>query len=132
MNSSEQSILIVEDEHITAMEVQGMLEEIGYSVADIVDTGSDALEVMEETPVDLIIMDIRLPGNMNGIEAANEINQSHNIPIVYFSAHSDDDTLEQARNTEPAGFLIKPITKEDLRTTVEVALSRHDAESGPE
>lgn len=115
-------ILIVEDEQITAMEVQSMLEEMGYEAAGIVDRGNDALDRLEEDSVDLVIMDIRLPGDLNGIETTEEINERFDVPVIYFSAYSDDQTLEGARDTEPAGFLIKPITKQDLRSSIEMAL----------
>lgn len=120
---TEPRILIVEDEQITAMEVQSMLEDIGYSVVDIVDTGEAALAAIEDDHVELVIMDIRLPGSMDGIEATKEINDRfEDLPVLYFSAHSDEKTLEKARETEPSGFLIKPITEEDLRSSIEVAL----------
>ncbi|MFB6347426.1 MAG: response regulator [bacterium] len=122
---SGREILIVEDEQITAMEVQSMLEEMDYNVVGIEDTGKAALEVLEENSVDLVIMDIRLPGGMDGIETTRRINEEHDVPVIYFSAYSDDQTLEGARETEPAGFLIKPITKEDLRSSVEIALEKN-------
>lgn len=124
---SQPSILIVEDEQITAMEVQSMLEDLNYDPVGIVDTGQKALETIEEEDVDLIIMDIRLPGSIDGIEATRKINDRYSIPVLYFSAHSDEQTLEDARSTEPAGFLIKPITEEDLKSSVEVALGSGDA-----
>lgn len=119
---SDPRILIAEDEHITAMEVQAMLEEMDYEVVDIVDTGSDALDILEENEIDLVIMDIRLPGEINGIETTEKINEKYDLPVIYFSAYSDDETLQGARETEPAGFMIKPITEEDLRSSIEVAI----------
>ncbi len=124
---SKAKILIVEDEQITAMEVQAMLEEIEYEVTETVDTGPDALESMENNPADLVIMDIRLNGEMDGVEVTQKINDRYeDLPVIYFSAHSDDKTLDSAKQTEPAGFLIKPITKEDLRSSIEVALGSQD------
>lgn len=114
------NILIVEDEHITAMEVQAMLEEMEYDVVDVVDTAEQAFNILEERNVDVIIMDIRLSGELDGIEATAKIKENYDLPVIYFSAYSDDKTLERARNTEPDGFLIKPITSEDLQSTIEV------------
>jgi CheY-like chemotaxis protein len=113
---------LVEDEQITAMEVQEMLEEIGYERTHLVDTGKKALEKMQENGIDLVIMDIRLHGSMDGIETVKKIKKDYDVPVLYFTAHSDDETLEDARGTEPEGFLIKPVTEDDLRDSVEVAL----------
>lgn len=121
-------ILIVEDERITAMEVQAMLEEMDYEVTEIVDTGPHVLESLEDEPADLVIMDIRLNGELSGVEVTEKINDRFdNLPVIYFSAYSDDRTLQDARKTEPAGFLIKPITKEDLRSSIEMALAPTDS-----
>jgi two-component system sensor histidine kinase UhpB len=116
-------ILIVEDERITAMEVQAMLEEMNYEVTEIVDSGTSTLKSLECDPANLVLMDIRLNGELNGVETTRKINDRfEDVPVIYFSAHSDDQTLQNARETEPAGFLIKPITKEDLRSSIEMAL----------
>lgn len=115
-------VMIVEDEQITAMEVQAKLEEMGYEVPTIVDNGDAALSYLEGDSVDLVLMDIRLPGAMDGIDVTEEINERFEVPVVYVSAYSDDESLDRAKGTQPAGFLIKPITKEDLRSSIEVAL----------
>lgn len=115
-------VMIVEDEQITAMEVQAKLEEMGYEVPTIVDNGDAALSYLEGDSVDLVLMDIRLPGAMDGIDVTEEINERFDVPVVYVSAYSDDESLDRAKGTQPAGFLIKPITKEDLRSSIEVAL----------
>lgn len=116
------SVMIVEDEQITAMEVQAKLEEMGYEVPTIVDNGNAVLDYLENNDLDLVLMDIRLPGTMDGIDITEEINERFDVPVVYVSAYSDDESLDRAKGTQPAGFLIKPITKEDLRSSIEVAL----------
>lgn len=123
---SSPNILLVEDEQITAMEVQGMLEDMEYSVVDTVDTGQKAIEAIEENPVAVAIMDIRLDGRMDGIEITRKLKETFEDPpgVLYFSAYSDDQTLDRARDTNPAGFLIKPITKADLQSSIEVALGQ--------
>lgn len=115
-------VLLVEDEQITAMDLQEMVEEAGYRVRDLVDTAEAALEVLEDDPADLVIMDIRLPGEQDGIEATRQINERFRIPVVYLTALSDEETLERARDTEPAGFLVKPVTMADLNATLTMVL----------
>jgi DNA-binding NarL/FixJ family response regulator len=115
------------------MEVQAMLEEMDYEVTGTVDSGHAVLDQLEEDPADLVIMDIRLNGELDGVETTRKINERFgDIPVIYFSAHSDDRTLKEARETEPAGFLIKPITKEDLRSSIEMALGPSESSSGSE
>lgn len=122
-------ILLVEDEQIAAMDIRQMIEELDYRVVDIVDTSRAALEKLEQHSVDLIIMDIMLAGNDDGIKTVRKINRSYDVPVVYLTAYSDDDTLTRAKETNPAGFLVKPVTKEDLRTTIEIVLENNDPES---
>ncbi len=119
---SNESIMIVEDEQITAMELQSMLEDMEFEIVSVVDNAEDALEKLRESPPDLILMDIRLPGSMDGVELTKEISSSDPIPVVYLTAHSDPETLERAKETQPAGYLTKPVTEEDLKTTLEVVL----------
>ncbi len=115
-------VLLVEDEQITAMDLQEMVQEAGYRVRDLVDTAESALEVLEDDPADLVIMDIRLPGEQDGIEATRQINERFRVPVVYLTALSDEETLERARDTEPAGFLVKPVTMADLNATLTMVL----------
>jgi CheY-like chemotaxis protein len=122
-------ILLVEDEQIAAMDIRQMIEELDYRVLDIVDTSRAALEKLEQHSMDLIIMDIMLAGKDDGIKTVRKINQSYDIPVVYLTAYSDDETLTRAKETNPAGFLVKPVTKEDLRTTIEIVLENNDPEN---
>lgn len=121
-------ILIVEDELIPAYDLSDNLEHLGYSVTAIVDTGEAAIEQVQENPPDLILMDIKLRGDMSGIEAAANIRQ-YNIPIIYLTAYSDDVTLGQAGLTAPYGYLTKPAKPEDIRTTLVIALCKHEEDT---
>lgn len=122
------SIFIVEDELISAYDLSDSLQELGYTVAGIFDTGQAAIEQVRENPPDLILMDIKLRGEMDGIEAAAQL-QEFNIPVIYLTAFSDDTTLKQAALTCPYGYLTKPAKLGDIRTTIAIALSKHQEDS---
>ncbi|NIM13459.1 MAG: response regulator [Candidatus Aminicenantes bacterium] len=115
-------ILIVEDETIVALDIKRRLVKLGYDVAAVVATGEEAIEKVEETPVDLILMDISLPGDIDGIEAAKRIQGRFDIPVVYLTAHSDKATLERAIVTEPFGYIVKPFDKKTLYAAIEMAI----------
>ncbi len=118
-------ILVVEDEIIVAKSIQKRLESLGYSVPAVVASGEEAVEIAAEAQPDLVLMDIRLKGDMDGIEAAGHIQTSHDIPIVYLTAYADEETLERAKVTDPSGYLLKPFELNELRTTVEMALYKY-------
>ncbi|MEI6428688.1 MAG: ATP-binding protein [Pseudanabaena sp. ELA607] len=120
-------ILVVEDESITAMDIAETLADLNYDVVDVVDTGELAIASAHEYKPDLILMDIVLQGDMTGIEAAAIIQKDLQIPIIYLTAYTDPKTLEQARNTEPFGYILKPIKSADLQSTLMMALARHNA-----
>ncbi|ACB51227.1 hypothetical protein cce_1877 [Crocosphaera subtropica ATCC 51142] len=120
------NILVVEDESIVAQDIKMTLEELGYIVPVIADSGELAIKNAAKFRPDLILMDIRLIGKMDGIEAAEIINQEFNIPIIYLTAHGDDETLARAKLTDPYGYLIKPFVEQDLRITLEIALYKHE------
>ena len=122
-------ILIVEDEIIEANGIQLSLENVGYTVCGIAATGEDAIRKVNLLEPDLIIMDIFLKGSMDGIEAAALIKEDFNIPVIYLTAHSDDDALKRAKVTIPYGFIIKPYNKRELKNTIELALYKHDLEN---
>jgi diguanylate cyclase (GGDEF)-like protein len=121
-------ILIVEDEGITAMQIKGLLLEFGYDIAAIVAKGEDAVKKALETIPDLVLMDIRLAGEMNGIEAAKLIREALDVPVIYLSANADTDTLEQAKITQPYGYLVKPCNAPALNAAIVTSLYRHEAE----
>jgi len=122
-------ILIVEDEVITAMFIQEYLEKIGYEVIDAVSTGEEAIKLVETDKPDLVLMDIMLKGKMTGIDAAKIIYLKHNIPIIYLTAYSDEDTLNKTKETSPFGYLVKPIEEHSLRATIEMAINKYREES---
>lgn len=122
-------ILIVEDETITALFIQECLENLGYKVVETAVTGYDAIDIAEEYRPDLVLMDIKLTGDLNGIETAKIIYDRFNIPVVYLTAYSDDKTLQKAKLTGSFGYLRKPVEEKVLYPTIEIALSKHQEES---
>ncbi len=125
----ELSIMIVEDEPIIAMDLQNTLRSLGYRVFDIVSSGEEALEKVGEGNPDLIIMDIVLSGVMDGIEATKLIQERFNIPVIYITAHTGGETLTRVRETSHYGYLVKPIGINDLYSSIETAIYRHEMES---
>jgi CheY-like chemotaxis protein len=121
-------ILVVEDEAITAMNLQLRLQHMGYDVPDIVAKGEDAIDKAREIRPDLLLMDIILAGQIDGIEAARQIRLTNDIPVIYLSAYTDNMLSERAKDTEPFGYLSKPLTDSDLFNTIEMALYKHGAE----
>ena len=101
------NILIVEDERITAEDMKKALNSVGFNVPAIVSSGEEAIKAAEELNVDLVIMDIRLEGEMDGIQAAEKIRSKLGIPIIYLTAYSDEKTVQRAKITEPSGFILK-------------------------
>lgn len=120
--------MIVEDEAIVAADIQDRLRALGYEAATLVHSGEDAEPRAAETRPDLVLMDIKLRGKIDGIEAAQRIQQSLDIPVVYLTAHADQATLQRAKVTEPFGYIVKPFDERALHTTIEIALYRHKAE----
>lgn len=122
---SRADVLIVEDKALTAMEIRQQLDNLGYEITGCVDNGKDANHRAFELEPDLILMDLRLKGEMTGIEAAQEINEHRDIPIVFMTAHTEVETTDLARETGPAGYIAKPIDEEELYAVLEIALFRH-------
>jgi two-component system response regulator LytT len=122
------NILITEDESIVAKDIQMSLKKLGYNVVAICNNGDDAIRTAEEHRPDIILMDIMLKGEMSGIEAADQIRKRLNIPIIFLTAYADESTLSKAKITEPYGYIIKPFKEIDLRTTIEMALYKHQRE----
>ncbi|MFH0787090.1 MAG: PAS domain S-box protein [Pseudomonadota bacterium] len=115
-------ILIVEDEAIIALDLKSNLEQMGYTVMAQVNSGEKALEMVEQEPPDLVLMDIILKGKMDGIEAADIIRSRWDIPVVFCTAYADRDRLERAKLVYPFGYIIKPFQDNDLKITIEMAL----------
>jgi len=125
---AEGRILVVEDEHIVAMGIKKMLKNLGYTVTGVASSGEDAISKAESTFPDVVLMDIMLKGDMDGVEAAREIRGRFDVPVVYLTAYSDNKILERAKSTEPFGYIIKPFDEKDLYSSIEVALHRHREE----
>ncbi len=120
-------ILVVEDEPIVALDLQLRLQRMGYDVPVVVASGEEAVTSARHSPPHLVLMDINLEGEMDGVEAADELAR-HYIPVVYLTAYSNDRTLERAKITEPYGYLLKPFEERELQTTIEVAIYKHRAQ----
>ena len=118
------NILIVEDESIVALDIKDKLEHLGYNVLNIVSSGEKAIEEVTKIQPDLILMDIVLKGEIDGIETARQIRECFDIPIIYLTAHSDEKTLKRAKITEPFGYIIKPFVDEDLKSAIEIAIHK--------
>jgi len=123
-------ILIVEDETIVAMDLAAGLRRLGYEVVATVRTGEGAVEAAKTLRPDLILMDIRLKGEMDGIEAATRIHHEQRIPVVFLTAHADQQTLDRSHDAAPYGYLIKPFDEGLLQRVVAIALTRARAERG--
>lgn len=121
-------VLVAEDDLIVARDIAEALEGLGYEVAAHVSSGEQAVEAAQELDVDLVLMDVRMPGHLDGIEAAHRIGSEHDVPVVYLTAYSDDRTVARAKDTSPFGYLVKPFDQRELKTTVELALYRHRME----
>ena len=113
-------ILIAEDESIVAIDLKKTLENWGYEVSDIVRTGEKAVQTATENIPDLILMDIMLEGEMTGIEAAREIRNQRDIPVIYLTAYANQSTLEQAKLTQPVGYILKPFNFADFEVVFEI------------
>ena len=120
--------MVVEDESIEALDVKNTLESFGYQVPYIASRGEEAVAKAQEIKPDLVLMDIILKGELTGIEAAFEIKKL-DIPLIYLTAHSNEDTVEKAKLTEPYGYLLKPFNSNDLMHTIELALYKHTMEN---
>ena len=123
--TQENSIIIVEDELLVAQDIKLTLERMGYAVPAIASRGEDALRVIADIQPALVLMDIHLAGEMDGITAAQAIVAEHDIPVVYLTAFADNATLERAKETSPFGYIVKPFNDQTLRITIEIAIQKH-------
>lgn len=127
-DQSKPKIMLVEDEIIVAMDIQQRLEMLGYEVVAHATTGQEALKYSNTESLDLILMDIKIRGNMDGIDTAVLIREQLDIPIIYLTAFSDEQTLMRARVTEAYGYLIKPFEDRELKSSIEMALYKYKIE----
>lgn len=122
------SLLVVEDEVIIAANLQSKLEDLGYSVLALAHSGEEALEKMAGHHPDLVLMDIQLAGEIDGIETAAHIRERFGIPVIFLTAYADEETLQRAKITEPFGYILKPFTIRELRANIEMALYKYQME----
>ena len=123
-----ESIMIVEDEVIVAMDMKRKLEKLGYSVPASVSSGDEAIKCAADFAPDLILMDINMNEGIDGIEASKAILNERDIPIVYITAYADDSTVSRAKETNPFGYIVKPFDAADLRSSIEISLRKFKAE----
>jgi len=122
-------VLVVENEAIVSMDLRYKLESLGYSVPAEISSGEEAVAAASQLHPDVVLMDIKLSGEMDGIDAAAQIRDQFDVPVVYLTAYADEATLERAKLTEPFGYLLKPVDPRTLQTVVEVAIYKHQIES---
>ncbi len=123
------NVLVVEDESIVSKDIQHSLKKLGYNVVGAANTGETAVNLALEHMPDIILMDIMLKGEMNGIEAAEAIRKETNIPVIFLTAYADESTLAKAKVTQPYGYIIKPFKEIDIHTSIEMALYKHKKET---
>ena len=129
MTASEKTkILVVEDESIVARDIRNMLLGLGYEVTDVTASAAESLKIARTKKPHLVLMDIMLQGKKTGLEAADQIYNEYNIPVVYLTAYADETTLNKAKQTEPFGYLLKPFEERELQTTIEIALYKFKME----
>src|SRR5688500_20202429 len=122
-------LMVVEDERIVGLHLELMLKSFGYDVVANVANGAQALQTIEETLPDLVLTDINIEGEIDGIDTAARIPPSHHIPVIYLTSYSDEATLERARATKPFGDLRKPFSERELRATIQMVLDRSATEN---
>ncbi|HEX3035195.1 MAG TPA: response regulator [Thermodesulfobacteriota bacterium] len=128
MLNKEIKVLIVEDEILVAMDIQNRLEMLGYSVPAIASSKEEAIINIHETKPDLVLLDIKLFGVMDGIAIAEQIHTHFKIPFIYLTAHADESTLERAKTTAPYGYILKPLEEGVLHPAIQIALYKHELE----
>lgn len=122
-------VILVEDDPVTALGIQKMLENLDYEVIEIFASGEDALDRLDTLKPDIILMDITLKGAINGIEAAAIINKNYRTPVIYLTANTNYDMIQRAKETTKSyGYLLKPVKGIDLHWTISTALKRHQLE----
>lgn len=129
MNPQAPRILVVEDEAIVALDIRTRLALLGYAVAGTAASAAQAIALAEELRPNLVLMDIGLDGDSDGIEAARTVRERLRLPVVFLTAYSEDDTLERAKLVEPFGYILKPFEDRELKTVIEMALYKHRADN---
>src|SRR6185369_7247238 len=127
MQTAQKRILIVEDEKIVARDLALTLEELGYAVSGTAESSKEAIGNATLAPPDLVLMDLGLKGDVDGIEAARALKRLHDLPIVYLTGRDDETTLERAIGSGPDGYLLKPVSRRSLRSAIELAFKKHSS-----
>ena len=122
MKSTPAKILIVEDEPVIASDIEMALEEIGYNVTDVVDNAKDAISSILKNKPNLILLDINLEDEVDGITLAHQINENYQIPFIFLTSNADENTINRVKRTSPKGFILKPFNDKDLKSNIEIAL----------
>jgi len=125
---SANKILIVEDEAVVSLDVTRRLEKMGYEVMGRIASGEEAIELIQEKRPDLVLMDINLQGEMDGIETATKLYKEYNLPVIYLTAYAGESTLERAKESKPYAYILKPFKERELHAAIEIAISRHQTE----
>ncbi len=123
------NVLVVEDDKLVGMDIQHRLSKLGYKVIGIITSGEGALEFLKDNKPDIILMDIMLSGKMDGIETSEVIKQNYDLPIIFTTSLSDEETIQRAKIAEPFGYIIKPAKDRELQITIEISIYRHKIES---
>jgi PAS domain S-box-containing protein len=121
-------ILVVEDEALVAKSIGMELNALGYGLCGVAACGEEAIRIASETQPDLVLMDIVLKGDLDGVETTQRIREHMDVPVVYITAYADEHTLARAKKTDPFGYLLKPYEERALHTTIQIALNKHRVE----
>ena len=122
ISEQKRNILVVEDETLIAWNIKSVLEQLDYEVAAIAKSGEEAIREAEKIKPDLVLMDINLNGEMDGVETASEIKKLLDIPVIFITAYSDEEIIGRAKLIEPYGYIFKPFDERELLTNIEIAL----------
>lgn len=126
------NVLVVEDELIVSKDIQATLKKLGYAVVGSAATGEKALDIIKNEHPDVILMDIMLKGDMNGIDVATIVKSEYKIPVIFLTAYADENILSKAKLAEPYGYIIKPFKEADLQSSIEMAFYKHQKEQETE
>jgi CheY-like chemotaxis protein len=119
-------IVLVEDRSLVGRDIKNKLEGFGYTVTDFVDSGEKTLEAVRSNHPDLILMDVNIKGEMDGVETVNKIFETHDVSVIYMTAYSEERIIDRMKQTEAEGYLLKPIQERDLETMLQVIIDDGD------